>query len=82
VLQEKGADHYAGKISTWGVLGSMHLSAKSVPSESISKEVDFDTFFAIVDEFPIQSLEKILYETIQTESPVRLRPLAGSRSRT
>ena len=46
----------------------MQLSPKALPAERLSKEADFDTFFAFVDEFSIQSLEKILYDIIQTEN--------------
>ena len=61
---------YAGKLgSAWVLLGGqMQLSPKALPAERLSKEADFDTFFAFVDEFSIQSLEKILYDIIQTEN--------------
>jgi hypothetical protein len=61
---------YAGKIgSTWVLLGGrMQLSATTLPAETLRKEADFDTFFAFVDEFPSQSLEKILYDIVQTEN--------------
>ena len=61
---------YAGKLgSAWVLLGGqMQLSPKALPAECLSKEADFDTFFAFVDEFSSQSLEKILYDIIQTEN--------------
>lgn len=46
----------------------MQLSPKTVAAETLSKEADFDTFFAFVDEFSSQSLEKILYDIIKTEN--------------
>jgi hypothetical protein len=61
---------YAGKIgSIWVLLGGrMQLSATALPAETLRKEADFDTFFAFVDEFPSQSLEKILCDIVQTEN--------------
>ena len=61
---------YAGKIAdTWILLsGRMQLSAKAVDSEVLSKEADFDTFFAFVDEFPADSFQQILHEIVQTEN--------------
>jgi hypothetical protein len=61
---------YAGKIDgAWVLLGGrMQLSSLALAAETLGKQADFDTFFAFVDEFPSQSLEKILYEIIQTES--------------
>jgi len=60
---------YAGQIGgAWVLLGGrMQLSPKAVSAETLSKEADFDTFFAFVDEFSSQSLEKILFDIIQTE---------------
>ncbi len=45
----------------------MQLSAEELPSETLRKEADFDTFFAFVDEFSIHSFEKILTDIVQTE---------------
>lgn len=61
---------YAGQIGgAWVLLGGrMQLSPRAVSAETLSKEADFDTFFAFVDEFSSQSLEKILFDIIQTEN--------------
>ncbi len=61
---------YAGRIgSSWFLLnGRMQLSDKALSSEVLSKEVDFDTFFAFVDEFDIESFPLILQEIIATEN--------------
>jgi hypothetical protein len=61
---------YAGKLgSAWVLLGGqMELSPKALPAERLSKEADFDTFFAFVDEFSSQSLEKIFSDIVQTEN--------------
>jgi hypothetical protein len=61
---------YAGKLgSAWVFLGGqMQLSPKALPAEHLSKEADFDTFFAFIDEFSSQSLDKILDDIVQTEN--------------
>jgi hypothetical protein len=61
---------YAGKLgATWTLLvGRMQFSAKGVASEVLCREADFDTFFAFVDEFPIESLQNVLHEIVQTEN--------------
>ena len=61
---------YAGKIGdAWALLnGRMQLSDKAISSEVLSKEADFDTFFAFVDEFDIESFPLILQEIVATEN--------------
>jgi hypothetical protein len=61
---------YAGKLgSAWVLLGGqMQLSPKALPAQLLSKEADFDTFFAFVNEFSSQSLESVLYDIVQTEN--------------
>jgi hypothetical protein len=58
---------YAGKIgSTWVLLGGrMQLSSKAVSSETLRMEADFETFFAFVNEFPVDSLQPALQEIVQ-----------------
>jgi hypothetical protein len=70
---------YAGKIgSAWVLLGGrMQLSPRSLASETLRKEADFDTFCTFVSEFPSQSLEGILFDIIQTEN-IHLNLGAGS----
>ena len=60
---------YAGKIEDgWALLaGRMQLCAKAIASEVLSKEADFDTFFAFVEKFPIEPLHQVLHEIVQTE---------------
>ena len=43
----------------------MQLSPKALPAQLLSKEADFDTFFAFVNEFSSQSLESVLYDIVQ-----------------
>jgi len=46
----------------------MELSPTALAKETLKKVADFDTFFVFVDEFPSQSLEKILFDIVQTEN--------------
>jgi hypothetical protein len=73
---------YAGKIDdSWVLLGGrLQLSPKALPAEILSKEADFDAFFAFVDEFSSQSLERILSDIVQTEN-VHLNLGGGSSFR-
>jgi len=61
---------YAGKIDgVWVLLsGRMQLSAKTVDSEVLRMEADYDSFLAFVDEFPIESFPRILQEIVQSEN--------------
>jgi hypothetical protein len=61
---------YAGKIGdTWVLLGGrMQLSPETVNSEVLRIKADSDTFFAFVDEFPIESFQQILQEIVESEN--------------
>lgn len=61
---------YAGKPDgTWVLLGAhMQLSPKELSVETSSKEADFNTFCAFVDEFPSQSFDTILGDIVQAEN--------------
>jgi hypothetical protein len=61
---------YAGKIGTaWTLLGGrMHLSPQDVSSQSLQKPADFDTFFAFVNDFSIESFRQVLQEIVETDN--------------